>query len=759
MFYRFLLLFSFSFFFDLGTTNYAQTYTQQSFDSLLVRNKKINLYLIPVGSKKINRNITNQIGKPFQKAKIIIESAVLPELKIGNRIKWNNPFADHKQFTKEMKLARNTYFERFEIEPNSIYFFIIPNYLSDSIQGYSIPGKSIAFITEKGIQNQNIVNLNLGACLGLKFETDSLNVMSPIDTLGKVLNWGQSVHLREKLTSFSIYDDFENVSANNGLVPKFLWEANENGEIEFDANDPFSSLKQGELNNSYLVYRKVSNLLFKELFTVSNNSICAIHLISILITISLTLYFRRRFNRTIEDSGFFKRVSIRFMKLILWGLFISIQIITFLAVDFYYDNSYLKSIYLRDFKGQNLDELKPKLSNKNLFMQKASKIQLNQCFQKEGEEWKVTKEGKVLYFELKTFNDKCVGKFVGSKNRLILKPDLKFQKKFSRNAEYPYVVFSYFNESNDLIKNEVFNLEGKNITSKLMLNDPAKRILVFVNGYRPVSVSNSLEDNLKDIQKNGVEYPDSKNVLHDFDRHQYWTPWNEINNLFIDRINPSEIWYADGHHSVATSNFESVVNFSAISSVYPTTCKNLKKHTCFQTKIAGNKTVETYSLLATKSNKAGFMKRRKSGRIAGANLNMLLNELPNCSENDTLFIVCHSMGYAYSMGMIQDLRGKINFGGFYILAPENASVGKTFIKEWKEVWQYGANFEPKKRNAPCLQDGVAVQVKAKGLNKQNRVFFPIEKERQMGFFKSHFVGYYTWIFDIPEGKKGSVKKH
>ena len=342
MFYRFLLLFSFSFFFDLGSTNYAQTYTQQSFDSLSVRNKKINLYLIPVGSKKINRNITNQIGKPFQKARIIIESAVLPELKIGNRIKWNNPFADHKQFTKEMKLARNTYFERFEIEPNSIYFFIIPNYLSDSIQGYSIPGKSIAFITEKGIQNQNIVNLNLGSCLGLKFETDPLNVMSPIDTLGKVLNWEQTVHLREKLTSFSIYDDFENVSANNGLVPKFIWEANENGEIEFDANDPFSSLKQGELNNSYLVYRKVSNLLFKELFTVSNNSICAIHLISVLITISLTLYFRRRFNRTIEDSGFFKRVSIRFMKLILWGLFISIQIITFLAVDFYYYNSYLK---------------------------------------------------------------------------------------------------------------------------------------------------------------------------------------------------------------------------------------------------------------------------------------------------------------------------------------------------------------------------------------------------------------------------------
>jgi hypothetical protein len=117
------------------------------------------------------------------------------------------------------------------------------------------------------------------------------------------------------------------------------------------------------------------------------------------------------------------------------------------------------------------------------------------------------------------------------------------------------------------------------------------------------------------------------------------------------------------------------------------------------------------------------------------------------------------MGYAYSLGIIQELRGKINFGGFYILAPENACAGKTIKREWKEVWQYGANFEPKKRNAPCLQDGVAAQTKAKGLGENNRVFFPKENEKNMGFFKSHFVGFYTWIFDIPQGKKGAVKKH
>ena len=759
MFYKVLRLFFVSILFAaISSECFCQTYTQSSFDSLVVNNKKINLYLIPVGLK-INRSATSSIGKPFRKANITIEAAVLPELNFKKRTKWNNPFVDNKQFTKEMKQVRSDYFDRFERDPNGFYFFIIPNFLSDSIQGFSIQGKSIAFLTEKGIFNQNVVNLTIGTCLGLKGELDSINIMNPFDIERKELNWEQCVHLREKSTTFSIFDDFENVSTNNGLVAKFLWEANENGEIEFDLNHPFSSIKQGELSNSYLVYRKMSNPLFKELFIFSNQSICAIHLISVVITIILTLYFRRKFNRVIENSGFLKRVSLRFMKLILWILFFAIQIITFLAVDYYYENSFLRSIYLRDFKSQNLEDLKSTFSNKNLFLEKTSKSQINQCFFKEGENWKVTKEKKVLYFKMKNNEDKCIGKFVGSKNKLILKTDSRFNQKFIRKSDYPYVVFSFYNENDDFIKDEVYNLQGKNITSKILLNDPAKRILVFVNGYRPVSVSNTLEDNLKDIQKNGMEYPNSKNVLHDFDRHQYWTPWNEINSLFINRINPTEIWYADGHHSVATSNFKSVVNFSAISSVYPTPCKNLKKHTCKRTKIAGNKTVGTYSLLATKPNLAGFMKRRKSGRIAGTNLKMLLNEIPNYSENDTLFIVCHSMGYAYSLGMIQELRGKINFGGFYLLAPENAGVGKTFSKEWEEIWQYGANFEPKHRNAPCLQDGVAVQVKAKGINSANRVFFPKEKEHQMGFFKSHFVGYYTWIFDIPQGKKGAVSKH
>jgi hypothetical protein len=117
------------------------------------------------------------------------------------------------------------------------------------------------------------------------------------------------------------------------------------------------------------------------------------------------------------------------------------------------------------------------------------------------------------------------------------------------------------------------------------------------------------------------------------------------------------------------------------------------------------------------------------------------------------------MGYAYSLGIIEELRGKIQFGACYILAPENASSGKIIQKEWREVWQYGAKLTGPGKNKPCQQDGVAPQVAVKGLSKENRVYFPKNQIHKMGYFQSHFVGYYTWILDIPKGEKGHVVGH
>jgi hypothetical protein len=164
-------------------------------------------------------------------------------------------------------------------------------------------------------------------------------------------------------------------------------------------------------------------------------------------------------------------------------------------------------------------------------------------------------------------------------------------------------------------------------------------------------------------------------------------------------------------------------------------------------------------MLPTIPNIGGFNTRRKNGRMAGINLLQLLNEMPNRSNNDTIYMVAHSMGYAYALGIIEVLSKNIKFGGFYIFAPENASSGGVNSKQWDEVWQYGSNLTNPPKEAPCLQDGIAPQFNVKGLPSNNIIHFPSELNKFRGFSASHFIGNYTWIFDLPSGQRGAVKRN
>jgi hypothetical protein len=192
-------------------------------------------------------------------------------------------------------------------------------------------------------------------------------------------------------------------------------------------------------------------------------------------------------------------------------------------------------------------------------------------------------------------------------------------------------------------------------------------------------------------------------------------------------------------------------------SFFPKQCKNLKKHNCEYAQNISNSKVKSKSILPSNPNVSGFNLRRMHGRIAGYNLLQLLNDVPNSSHNDTLYIVAHSMGFAYSLGLSEVLVNKINFGGFYIIAPENARTGVVNAKLWQEVWQYGSKFTGLNPDPMCLQDGIAPQSNVKGLNAYNIIHFPKELDKKRGFSGSHFIGNYTWIFDLPQGTKGSVQ--
>jgi hypothetical protein len=379
---------------------------------------------------------------------------------------------------------------------------------------------------------------------------------------------------------------------------------------------------------------------------------------------------------------------------------------------------------------------------------------------KRDNKWTLEKRKRVLYFDIITEHTGALNcTLAADSDTLTLK-----MHKYKEFAKSHYFVLNYKNVNGTLERQRVFNHVGIDITDKLQLKDPAKRILLFVNGYRPTSLGNTFEENFDDIKNNGLEFRNSRNLIYTFDRYDYWRPWKEIDWLFQRRINPTDTYYADGHHSVTTSNHRSLIDFTTLSTTYPKRCKDPNHHVCQDSEkgipwLGLTRDVETVSLFNLKPNKRGFKERLNSGRIAGRNIEQMFNEIPNMSENDTLYIVAHSMGYAYALGIIEKMRGKINFGGLYIIAPENGKAGTVNTDEWQEVWQYGSNFELHKDDAPCLLDGIAPQTKVGGLSERQRAYIPEDLYKRMGFFESHFVGNYTWIFDIPSGESGYIQQH
>jgi hypothetical protein len=64
-----------------------------------------------------------------------------------------------------------------------------------------------------------------------------------------------------------------------------------------------------------------------------------------------------------------------------------------------------------------------------------------------------------------------------------------------------------------------------------------------------------------------------------------------------------------------------------------------------------------------------------------------------------------------------------------------------------------------KSDAPCLQDGIAPQVRVSGLYPSKRIYIPKRNYDEKGFFDSHFIGYYKWILDIRSGQPGAIRQH
>ena len=657
--------------------------------------------------------------------------------------KWEFPEIGTNQYTRQQKEWRDKDFPNgFPSDLKQLYLYCVP---ADTQQYFAIPHKSVGFI---GVQNGAISSLSVQKALLTQFGVSG-KYMDSVVLNGKITA-DQLTELQSNIIPFRFSDDYENIPTSNGRVAFYFWKEDPDGTFRLNPENPMEAFIHPFKQNHFYVYLDVSNPFFKPRFHVFGYHICLIHLLAVLLTLVVQFFTFRTINQRMLDTRFFKRLSFRVAKLLIWALAISSNIFAFYATEFYYTNYHMRFHEITSFHGKSQSMLQHELEDNNQFQVQDAFFTKSQVFRQINASWYAQHEDRVLYFDVDSTNK---ARFLHSRNILELNT-IPYRKKTSSH----YVVFRFHDVNNQITKEKVFNHMGFELTQKLLLPDPAKRILVFVNGYRPVSTNQSMSEFLSSFQEKGVEFPDSKNQLFSMDRYSYWEPWKQFNQRFQQRIQADEIWYADGHHSVSTSNHGSVIHFAGTASIYPPLCQS-KTHHCYQTKLPSNQRVSTMKLLATSPNYDGFNLRFQRGKIAGKNLLQVLNEAPNYSKNDTIYLVSHSMGHAYAMGMSSVLKGKVNLGDCYIIAPENPR-GKTFASaDWKNVWQYGTVRNGKTKHAPCQQDGVAPQSLVKGLSPTHRISFPKGQAKHMGFFNSHFIGYYTWIFDIPKGKPGYVSQH
>ncbi len=340
------------------------------------------------------------------------------------------------------------------------------------------------------------------------------------------------------------------------------------------------------------------------------------------------------------------------------------------------------------------------------------------------------------------------------------------------------------------------------------------RLTLFVNGYRNNMDFTDIWRALKEYNSLLSEHKNTTNdVYHNIDFTNYW---GEIDDKFSERLTKKfytyNAVYADGHMDLTTSNHvakDGLVSSSKIKffaglitsscaqpdnsvgegarSFYSEYKSCLSANVILKSKLKCGAIVATYNALPAplktalatcegpvgdeskvvldeEPNVAGYNKRFAEGRKAGQNLitKMRNYEIPiGNNKSVTIDVVAHSMGFAYSMGMIDFLKGQkdinVSFGRFYILAPENACSGVDVTKlGFEEVWQYGSDTRTGK-DKKYEQDGIAPQCAAKGLDwDHGRVPFQGAQELK-NFLDAHYSSSYGWIFDnLKKGAQGYV---
>jgi DNA modification methylase len=79
--------------------------------------------------------------------------------------------------------------------------------------------------------------------------------------------------------------------------------------------------------------------------------------------------------------------------------------------------------------------------------------------------------------------------------------------------------------------------------------------------------------------------------------------------------------------------------------------------------------------------------------------------------------------------------------------------------DWCNLWIKETNRILVDGGILAVNSSAVITARNKRSEKNIRHNIPADLYEEKGFFDSHFVGYYSWIFDIPKGQKGSITQY
>jgi hypothetical protein len=256
-----------------------------------------------------------------------------------------------------------------------------------------------------------------------------------------------------------------------------------------------------------------------------------------------------------------------------------------------------------------------------------------------------------------------------------------------------------------------------------------KRLMIFVNGNRGYKFNKITTDNKLELK----------------DKTGYWYNYDDT---IISRFQPVQAIYFDGHHPISTSMHRNIARFSK-AFLFSRFCWFSRK---------------SRWVLNTKFNEIGFKVRVENGKIAGQNLLNYLRENQLLEKQVTIDFVNHSMGYAYTLGILEVIQPYIKLGKFLAIAPESGGLQGADWNQFEEVWQYGSNMNSSTSDVIYYHDGIAPQTPIKGIEnlealKGGRVFIPNEWGKiKKGFVRSHHLSFFQWFFLIKPTDRGYFKR-